>query len=40
MTTTNDMAQPVIADGRASVVGGTFLPLVPAPAAQRGVRQS
>ncbi|WP_418606895.1 hypothetical protein [Georgenia sp. SUBG003] len=40
MTTTKDMATPVIADGRAPVVSGTSLPLVPAPAARRGVRQS
>ncbi|WP_281254951.1 hypothetical protein [Georgenia soli] len=40
MTTTKDMAAPVIADGRAPVVGGISLPLVPAPAAPRGVRLS
>lgn len=40
MTTTKDMARPVIAVGPAPVVGGTLLPFVPAKAAPRGARQS
>jgi len=40
MTTTKNIARPVITGGRAPVVGGTSLPLVPALAASRGVRQS